>query len=174
MALPSHQPTLGPVVAPRPARIRLRAVRRCGQLIKEFAKAKKQHDARARADTHPSRKDAADKAGLSDHQRKQAIRVAKSQPNRLTNKWRATSRSPSAPWQKQDNLGWQATDTRVNGFDNCLCPIRGQVSGQRQLRQRAGNCQACDKIGCKLWLTNQLRHRLNRANIRTVGRIPFV
>ena len=51
---------------------------RCGELLKEIAPALNQHDAedRARVGTHPSRKQAAKEAGLSDNQQKTVIRVA--------------------------------------------------------------------------------------------------
>ena len=58
------------------ARIRARAVRRQGELLKQINKAKNQHDARARVGTHPSRKAVAKEAGLSPEQQKTAIRVA--------------------------------------------------------------------------------------------------
>jgi hypothetical protein len=61
-------------------RIRARAIRRCGELLKEIEKASNQHDAAAksaRGGTSPStRKDAAKDAGLSKDQAKTAIRVA--------------------------------------------------------------------------------------------------
>jgi len=55
-------------------RIQLRAVRRCGELLRSIAPATNQHD--ARAGDHPSRTQAATDAGLSVHQRKTALRVA--------------------------------------------------------------------------------------------------
>jgi hypothetical protein len=55
-------------------RIQLRAVRRCGELLKAIALAKNQHD--ARGSDPPSRTKAASNAGLSDHQRRTALRVA--------------------------------------------------------------------------------------------------
>ncbi|NUJ78894.1 hypothetical protein HUN39_02380 [Methylocystis sp. FS] len=62
----------------RPAtRIRDRAIRRCGELLKQIEPAKNQYDATARAVTgHSSRYDAASQAGMSPRQAKQAIRVA--------------------------------------------------------------------------------------------------
>lgn len=57
-------------------RIKARAIRRAGELLKQIAPAKNQHDASARAGTLPSRKDTAEHAGLSTHQAKQALRVA--------------------------------------------------------------------------------------------------
>jgi len=57
-------------------RIRARAIRRCGELLKEVEKAKNQHDASARGGTSPSRKSAAADAGMSPDQSKAAIRVA--------------------------------------------------------------------------------------------------
>jgi hypothetical protein len=56
-------------------RIQVRALRRCGELLKEIKPAKNQHDS-ARMGAHPSRKKAAQEAGLSDNQRKQAIHIA--------------------------------------------------------------------------------------------------
>jgi DNA primase len=59
-------------------RIQARAVRRCGELLKQIKPAKNQHDVkqRARAGAGPSRKRAAQKAGLSERQQKTALRVA--------------------------------------------------------------------------------------------------
>jgi hypothetical protein len=60
-------------------KIKARAIRRCGDLLKEIEPAKNQHDAadRARAGTLPStRNGVARDAGLSAHQSKQALRVA--------------------------------------------------------------------------------------------------
>jgi hypothetical protein len=55
-------------------RIQLRAVRRCGELLKAIAPAKNQHD--AREGDRPGRTQAANDAGLSERQRKTALRVA--------------------------------------------------------------------------------------------------
>jgi len=58
-------------------RIQARAIRRAGELLKQIEPAKNQHDANARAGAQPStREQAATEAGLSPHQRKQALRVA--------------------------------------------------------------------------------------------------
>jgi hypothetical protein len=61
-------------------RIRARAIRRCGELLKEVEKASNQHDAAqksARAGGVPSsRKSTAADAGMSERQAKTAIRVA--------------------------------------------------------------------------------------------------
>tara|TARA_R100001460_G_scaffold4898_1_gene13802 strand:+ start:296 stop:955 length:660 start_codon:yes stop_codon:yes gene_type:complete len=59
-------------------RIRARAVRRCGELLKEIEKAEGKHWKSKREDAHPpiSRKKAASDAGLSPYQAKQSVRVA--------------------------------------------------------------------------------------------------
>lgn len=59
-------------------RIQARAIARAGAILKEIEKARNQHDAaeRARVGAVPSRKQAADDAGLSERQRKTALRVA--------------------------------------------------------------------------------------------------
>jgi len=58
-------------------RIRDRAIRRAGELLKQIKPAKNQHDASARGDGSPSsRKEAASDAGMSNDQMKTAIRVA--------------------------------------------------------------------------------------------------
>lgn len=58
-------------------RIRDRAVRRAGELLKQIEPAKNQHDASARVGSGPSsRKGAGEDAGMSDRQIKTAIRVA--------------------------------------------------------------------------------------------------
>lgn len=57
-------------------RIQARAIRRCGELLKLVEPAKNQHDANARVGTDPSRSAAATSAGLSERQRKTALRVA--------------------------------------------------------------------------------------------------
>lgn len=59
-------------------RIKARAIRRCGELLKAIESASNQYDAQknAKEGAHPSRKQAAVDAGLSEHQHKQAIRVA--------------------------------------------------------------------------------------------------
>ncbi len=59
-------------------RIQGRAIYRCGQLLKEIAKARNQHDAEKRAEVgdYPSRKPAAEEVGLSEYQQKTAIRVS--------------------------------------------------------------------------------------------------
>lgn len=58
-------------------RIQARAIRRCGELLKEIEPAKNQHDASARACGGPStRTQAASDAGLSQRQAKTALRVA--------------------------------------------------------------------------------------------------
>jgi hypothetical protein len=58
-------------------RIRARAIRRCGELLSAVEPAKNQHHARARAaNGHGTRQDAARRAGLSQRQAKQAVRVA--------------------------------------------------------------------------------------------------
>lgn len=58
-------------------RIQARAIRRCGELLKQFdgrpANAEKQSDG---ADTLISQRQAADEAGLSKHQQVTAVRVA--------------------------------------------------------------------------------------------------
>ncbi|MGO9036932.1 MAG: hypothetical protein ACLQKH_02995 [Steroidobacteraceae bacterium] len=57
-------------------RIKARAIRRGGELAKQIPPAKNQHDAHARVGNGPSsRKAAANGAGLSTHQLKQAIHV---------------------------------------------------------------------------------------------------
>lgn len=59
------------------ARIRARATRRAGELLKQIEPAKNQHDATARAGDGPSsRSEAARNAGLSARQQKQAQRLA--------------------------------------------------------------------------------------------------
>jgi hypothetical protein len=55
-------------------RIQARAIRRCGELLKEFEPAKNQYD--AQADGGLSRTQAAEEAGLSERQQKTAVRVA--------------------------------------------------------------------------------------------------
>lgn len=57
-------------------RIRDRAIRRAGELLKQIEPAKNHHDASTREGDYPSRKQAAETAGMSSHQAKQAIRVA--------------------------------------------------------------------------------------------------
>ena len=60
-------------------RIKARATRRCGELIAEIQAARgRRTDLELREGDHPklTRSDAADKAGLSHHQRKTALRVA--------------------------------------------------------------------------------------------------
>lgn len=58
-------------------RIRDRAIRRAGELLKQIEPAKNQYDASARVGTGPSsRSDAGASAGMSDRQIKTAIRVA--------------------------------------------------------------------------------------------------
>jgi hypothetical protein len=58
-------------------RIQARAIRRCGELLKEIEPAKNQHDANARVGSVPSsRTQAATDAGMSERQRKTALRVA--------------------------------------------------------------------------------------------------
>jgi hypothetical protein len=52
-------------------------MRRCGELLRQIEAARNQHDAsqRARDGTVPSRTSAATEAGLSEHQRKTALRI---------------------------------------------------------------------------------------------------
>ena len=58
-------------------RIRARAIRRAGELLKQIEPAKNQYDASARADGGPSsRADAARDAGMSPRQQKTALRIA--------------------------------------------------------------------------------------------------
>jgi len=58
-------------------RIRARAIRRAGELLKQIEPAKNQHDARAKDGGVPStRTQAATDAGMSERQRKEALRVA--------------------------------------------------------------------------------------------------
>lgn len=58
-------------------RIKGRAIRRAGELLKAVEPAKNQYDKSAKAGAHPgSRGEAAEEAGISPHQAKQAIRVA--------------------------------------------------------------------------------------------------
>jgi hypothetical protein len=59
-------------------RIQARAIRRAGELLRAITPAKNQHvaEARARGGAPPSRTQAARDAGLSDDQRKTALRVA--------------------------------------------------------------------------------------------------
>lgn len=60
-------------------RIQARAIRRCGELLRQIKPAKNQHDASARAqdgDGPRTRTEAATQAGLSERQRKTALRVA--------------------------------------------------------------------------------------------------
>lgn len=58
--------------------IKVRAIRRAGDLLKEIEKAKNQHEKsrRAKVGAVPSRKEAARSAGLSERQQKEAIRIA--------------------------------------------------------------------------------------------------
>jgi hypothetical protein len=57
-------------------RIRARAIRRAGELLKEFdGKGNNQHEDRASA--RPTQRKAAADVGMSEHQQKQAVRVAK-------------------------------------------------------------------------------------------------
>jgi hypothetical protein len=67
-------------------RIQARAMQRVGELLKEIKPAKNQHDAaeRARAGGRHSRSEAAANAGLSKHQRRTALRVARIPPDRGT------------------------------------------------------------------------------------------
>lgn len=58
----------------RSTRIRDRAIRRAGELLKQIEPAPNQHVAGVGA--HTSRSDAAKEAGMSKHQQVQAIRVA--------------------------------------------------------------------------------------------------
>lgn len=63
----------------RSMRIRARAIRRAGELLKQIEPSKGGRPAETRGDAPPSfptRKDAAEQAGLSNDQMKQAIRVA--------------------------------------------------------------------------------------------------
>jgi hypothetical protein len=58
-------------------RIQGRAVRRCGELLKQIEPAKNQHDAACRADKGGlTRTEAAEHAGMSLHQQRTAVRVA--------------------------------------------------------------------------------------------------
>lgn len=59
-------------------RIQARAIRRCGELLKQIEPAKNQHDAESRAyvGTDISRSQAATDAGLSERQKVTALRVA--------------------------------------------------------------------------------------------------
>jgi hypothetical protein len=58
-------------------RIQGRAVRRCGELLKQIEPAKNQHDAANRADKGDlTRTEAAEQAGMSLHQQRTAVRVA--------------------------------------------------------------------------------------------------
>jgi len=62
-----------------PDRIQARAIRRAGELLKQIEPGKggqPYQSGSTRSGDHPSRKQAATDAGLSDHQRKQALRVA--------------------------------------------------------------------------------------------------
>lgn len=57
-------------------RIKARAIRRCGELLAEIEPAKNQYENGRGGASPSSRKSAADAAGLSDDQRKDALRVA--------------------------------------------------------------------------------------------------
>lgn len=57
-------------------RIQARAVRRCGELLKQIEPGKNRYDDRREGGHPPNRAAAARDAGLSDHQRKTALRVA--------------------------------------------------------------------------------------------------
>ena len=58
-------------------RIRVRAVRRAGELLRQIEPAKNQHDAYARVGSGPSsRSEAASDAGMSGRQQKTALRIA--------------------------------------------------------------------------------------------------
>lgn len=58
-------------------RIKARAIRRCGELLREIEAGTNRYDySRGDGDGPPNRKSAGDKAGLSDRQRKTALRVA--------------------------------------------------------------------------------------------------
>jgi hypothetical protein len=76
-------------------RIQARAIRRCGELLREIAPAKNQHDANARArdGTGLSRTQAAEDAGLSERQKKTALRVA----NVPAAEFEAAVESPAPP-----------------------------------------------------------------------------
>jgi hypothetical protein len=56
-------------------RIQARAIRRCGELMNEIEPGKNRFD-RQEGDLPPNRKAAATEAGLSEHQRKTALRIA--------------------------------------------------------------------------------------------------
>jgi hypothetical protein len=62
-----------------PDRIQARAIRRCGELLGEIEAAKNQHEVAGAGDDTGNpvgRMQAAEEAGLSEHQAKTAIRVA--------------------------------------------------------------------------------------------------
>jgi len=79
-------------------RIQARAIRRCGELLKQIEPAKNQYDASAREGAHPStRTQAAESAGLSEHQRKTALRVA-SVPQHEFDAVKGRGRRKAASW----------------------------------------------------------------------------
>lgn len=57
-------------------KIRARAIKRCGELLREIEPAPNHHGNSTKEGTHPSRTAAAKEAGLSQHQQKTALRVA--------------------------------------------------------------------------------------------------
>lgn len=61
----------------RAMRIRARAIRRCGELLKQFdAKGRNQHEDSKGDHTTLSQREAAEQAGITKHQQVQAVRVA--------------------------------------------------------------------------------------------------
>ncbi len=89
-------------------RIRARAIRRCGELLKALEPAKNQHHARAQAaNGRGTRRDAARRAGLSARQAKQATRVARV-PARVFEEQVESARPPSV-----DRLARQGTAAKV-------------------------------------------------------------
>lgn len=57
-------------------RIQARAIRRCGELLRQIEPGKNRYDSRQDGTDPPNRKSAAEAAGLSERQRKTALRVA--------------------------------------------------------------------------------------------------
>lgn len=57
-------------------RIQARAIRRCGELLRQIEPGKNRYDDRRAGDLPPNRTSMAEQAGMSSHQQKQAIRVA--------------------------------------------------------------------------------------------------
>jgi hypothetical protein len=146
-------------------RIQARAIRRCGELLRQIEPGKNRYDDRRAGDLPPNRTAMAEQAGMSSHQQKQAIRVA-AVPEQEFTKMVDSDAPPTIT--KLAELGTKKQLVDLKGrdpseFNKAMHFVGGIESYARE-------CKAYDVQGITAILTDTERSRL-RAAINAIDAI---